>query len=125
MPDKVTIKETKDGKYIEIFSWGSISSEEIQASVIRSLEIFEETGIARVLVDCRKLLKMPETFDAFSAAEHIVFQGMPLRFSLVINKKIQKEIVFMETVVVNRGGQAKFFFEWQEAYDWLMEKSSE
>lgn len=116
MPDKIKINE--ESGIVEIISFGAVSKRDIESSIAKTNQINEEIGINKVLVDTTEQDSMPNTFDIFS-----LFSQFPrdLRVALLANQDqpTSQEILFSETVAVNRGLTVRVFKSREEALSWL------
>ena len=116
MPDKVELN--KDLGIIEITSFGIVSSGDIMDSINKIMKIFKETGVHKVLVDTTTQEKMPGTVGIFK-----LFSSMPKEVVYVLLVKehqlTEEDLIFAETVAVNRGVQIKIFYDREKAIDWL------
>ena len=106
MPDVIKINEESD--IVEIKSFGVVSEKNIKSSIAKVTQINEEIGINKVLVDTTEQESMPNIIDIF-----FLFSRFPrdLRVALLANQdqSTLKEILFSETVAVNRGITVKIF----------------
>ena len=116
MPEQLKINEELG--IIEVYSFGEITVEEAEQSVKKSLRIFKERNIDKVLVDATSLTKLPGTVGIFQ-----FFSNSPPELSqaLVISRDSFSEDLFSfgENVAVNRGKNVKLFFDREEALIWL------
>ena len=116
MPDKVEVNEEK--RIIEITSFGVVTSWDIADSVNKISEIYNKTGIHKVLVDTTNQEKMPGTVGIFK-----LFSTLPKEVSYVLlvkeNQLTERDLVFAETVSVNRGIMVKVFYDRELALEWL------
>ena len=122
MPDQLTINEELG--IIEVYSSGEITVEEAEQTVKKSLRIFKERNIDKVLVDATSLTKLPGTVEIF---QFLSSSPPELTQALVISKDSFSEdlLSFGENVAVNRGKNVKLFFDREEALSWLKSLDSE
>ena len=111
------------GEFIEVLSDGDKDIE-------FALKLWTAVSEACEQRDCYKVLgiantaKPLDTFDGFGHAE--LFQDLNLLGRLRIawveqNTSTLKEIYFVETVLRNRGAEARLFEDVQQAKSWLLD----
>jgi len=116
MPD--TIKINEELNIIEVFSVGSISSDEIAGSFKIVQNILKESRINKILVDTRKQITLPPTSNIFE-----LFSSFPSDFkvAMLIDKDqiTFKDVQFIETTAQNRSINIKTFEQKDSAVVWL------
>jgi len=120
MPDEILVNEAVG--IIEILSFGKITRDNIEKSFEKINELYETTGINKILVDTTKQESMPGTLDIFE-----IFSKIPDKtwIALIKNKHqaTWPDIRFSETVAFNRGLYNLRVFDYKsDAIDWLNEK---
>lgn len=116
MPDKVELN--RDLGIIEVTSYGVVTGSDISDSVDKIDAFYRETGIPKVMVDTTRQEKMPGTVGIFK-----LFSSMPLTitFVLLVKEKqlTEEDLLFAETVAVNRGVRMKIFYDKEKGLEWL------
>lgn len=119
MPDE--FKVNKKLGIIEIRSYGVETEEDIAGSVTSALEVYEKTGINKVIIDATQIKEVPGIIDTFK-----LFSSMPRQIVQAIvatkDQVNENELIFAETVAVNRGIGLKIFYDRQDALNWLKEQ---
>lgn len=116
MPEDVTINKELD--IIEVYSYGNVTGEILDATVKQIKRIEKETGINKVLVDTTKQKSMPDTITLYEFANNLPRDFM---YAIVISEKqsTKPEQDFFETVAHNRGFVVNEFTSKEEAIAWL------
>jgi len=116
MPDKIRVNENLG--IIEVKSLGEVSKDDIEQSIAKVREIYNERNIKKILVDTRRQETMPDTLDIFD-----LFSTFPREFKLALliveSQATAEDISFGETVGVNRGVLVKIFYDEEQALQWL------
>lgn len=116
MPENITIN--KELGIIEVHSYGNVTREDLDLSLVTVKQIKEDTEIKRVLIDTTEQEKMPSIMDIFEFVEKL---PETFRFAIVASEKqpTKDNHDFLETAAANRLLNVKKFFSRKEAIDWL------
>lgn len=122
MPELVSLSEDKS--YIIVKSFGNVEKGNPIESLKEVLKLHDELGINRVLVDVREIENVPKIFDIFSFGEKLAdsTRKIAIRFAVLVGNKKTESSVFVETVVLNRGGTLRVFKDNESALEWLYQK---
>jgi len=116
MPDDLQINLARG--LVQIRSFGVVTTENITASIKKTEEAFKLHGINKLLVDTTEQEQMPRILGIFN-----IFSTFPKHISLALyakkNQITEEDIIFAETVAVNRGLNMKIFYTMAEALKWL------
>jgi hypothetical protein len=121
MPEEVTL-DKKNG-IILVRSWGKISYDDISLSREKIFELYNKTGIDKVLVDARKLKAMITIGEAYDFSDSIGKDPISrkIKYAFVPSKHIIKEARFLETTSRNRGLNVGIHETIDSALKWLKE----
>ena len=116
MPENITIN--KELGIIEVHSYGDVTRDDLDLSLVTVKQIEKDTGIRMVLVDTTEQETMPSIMDIFGFAEKL---PAIFRFAAVVSEKqpTKNNHNFLETVAVTRRINMKVFSARKEAIDWL------
>ncbi len=116
MPENITIN--KELGIIEVHSYGDVTREVLDLSLVTLKQIAEDTGIRMVLVDTTEQETMPTITDIFY---FVVKLPETFRFAIIVSEKqsSKDDQDFLETVAYNRFFNVKEFFSRKEAVEWL------
>jgi len=116
MPEKVTPNEAHG--IIEVSSYGVVTKQDIMNTVDIALKVTREEGINKVLVDTRRQTVMPNSSEVTE-----MFSDFPDDFKVAIlvseKKPTAKDVVFLETVAVNRFFKYQAFSSEEKALAWF------
>ena len=116
MPDAIRVNE--DRGVIEVQSYGMVSEEDIAGSITQVRHLFHSKGMSKILVDTTQQKTMPSTIGIYE-----LFSTFPpeLRLALLTQKSqaTAEDLLFAETVGMNRGVRVKIFHEKEAALQWL------
>jgi hypothetical protein len=116
MPDVISINTELN--LIEVRSTGVVRKNDILSSIAKIIEIHKETGLNKVLVDTTRQASMPMATEAFE-----IFSNWPPELKLAFltrpQQPTEEDIIFAETVGVNRSGRMKIFQDQSAAIEWL------
>ena len=117
----VAANVTYDGtkKVIRVEVLGAETIQDWETSKTQVLQLSVENDCHRVLVDARKQLNAPNTFELFQFVEA---WPTSIRVAKVVGEKSRADQHFAETVAINRGIPMKDFDDECEAMEWLIEK---
>jgi hypothetical protein len=105
---------------IEIVSFGIVSSQTISNSIKKAEEVFKLHGIKNLLVDTTEQDIMAGVLIIYR-----IFSTFPKQLNLALyvkkNQVTEEDIIFGETVAVNRGINMKVFYSKEDAAKWLNE----
>ena len=110
--------EIDDDKQLMYVRYGPDSQvHDWKKSLKEVLQISEETGIYRVLVDVRKQEKLANTLDLYDFGA-----GLPKHIAFAVLCELHlADHRFIENVAMNRGIQVKDFNMEEDAISWLLE----
>ncbi len=114
MPVKIDVN--KELGALEICMAGDASVFEWKGILRRSLDIYSRQGIAKVLIDARKLARPPNAIELFEFTR--MLPGV-MQFAIFISNWSDKDILFLETVAYNRGLNVKVFHKRNDGIEWL------
>ena len=116
MPEDVTIND--DLRIIEVYSHGSVSKENILASIASVKQITNETGIKSVLVDTTEEKTFPSAVGIINFVEQL---PRYTKFAVLVSSDqvTKDDVEFAETAAYNRGFLLKIFTSKKEAIEWL------
>ena len=121
IPFDFQTKVEGDIVYVEVT--GERNLETVLALIKHTVDVCDDHGIKKALVDIRKLEGKLRTSDSFSIpTEHFEKLGYRsvLQQAAVVDLKEKSEAYsFFENVAVNRGYLLKFFNSVEEALEWL------
>ena len=119
MPEEITIDTLNH--IIVVRSWGHIMPSDLASSRDRIFEIYAETGICKVLVDCREQQSFPKTFDLYRHSENVGENPISrkLKYAVVPSGQTKEELRFLETTSMNRGLNVRIHDSKEEAIEWL------
>ena len=117
MPDKVTVLEDKGIILVE--TYGKVTEKDIKESLKKVVEIQQITGLKDLLVDATNQTSLPATFPLFDFGSKLAATLRGTRIAIVSSPGTHMDLEFLETVIVNRGGQIKVFNSFEDAYAWL------
>lgn len=116
MPDEVIVDQALG--IIKVRSFGVVTRDDIAGSIEQILQIQEETGFDRLLVDTTEQQVMPDPVDIFE-----LFSTYPgkIKTALLLDRSqaTAKDIEFVETVALNRGKAVKIHLDLEQALLWL------
>lgn len=117
MPDTVYFDD--EIKIIKVDSVGDVTQEEMLKSLQAILEIAEETGCDKILVNTVNQTSMPSTMHMHQFGTELSNKSLQMKYAIVVSKDTHPDNYFIETVSKNRGVNMVIFESEKEAIDWL------
>lgn len=116
MPEDVSYDA--DANLARVRAWGVDPIENWYASKQKVIALAEAHSGLRLLVDARELEAAPSVLDIFDFG-----QDWPsgIRTAILVGESTDDDVMFLETVAVNRSKQMRIFYEESEALLWLAE----
>ncbi|MFC1878428.1 hypothetical protein ACFLZW_00805 [Chloroflexota bacterium] len=116
MPDIIRLNQ--EDNIIEIRSFDTVSENDIETSINKIIQIFEETGINAVLVDTIGQKDLPGTVGIYS-----IFSEFPRGFKVALladqRQRTTRDLYFAVTEAKNRGFMLLIFYTRDKALEWL------
>lgn len=119
MPETVMINKRLG--FIQIDSSGHVDRTDLYLSLQSVLEIAENKGLKKVMVDATKQTSLPSILDLFQFGTELSNRAKALKHAVVVSKQPHEDLDFVETVVVNRGVRMRLFDSVVNAAAWLNE----
>jgi hypothetical protein len=120
MPETVTFDE--DLKIVRIESYGDVTVEDLRSTLASALEMHQERGLSRGLVDATKVTSYPSTVSIFDFGSQEANQLRGLRIAIAAPSGKLVDPAFFETVTRNRGANIRVFDSIDAALAWLIEE---
>ena len=122
MPETVEVR----GDVIHITSAGRLTPEDLEKSRKTVVQLVQESGIHKLLVDALEASMELQDLDAFFHIYTIIRDGQlrELRHAVVVSVENQDTFSLMETASGNRDVRFKIFRSNAEALNWLNEGST-
>ena len=120
MPEQVTY--APHAKLMRVQAWGDDPIEDWISSREQVMQLHEIYGAYQLLVDVRELETAPSILDIFDFAED---WPRVIRAAILVGEKTHKDVLFVESIPVNRHQQMRIFYDEDEALLWLGEKQDE
>jgi len=114
LPETVNYLDTE--KCIHVHSYGETSINDWENSMQQVIEIHNNTGCQRVLVDVREQNSTPSTLEILEFGKHLPYG---IQFAIVATAKTHEPHYFLETVGRNRGKDITLFNDYDDALSWL------
>lgn len=103
--------------------YGKVTQSDIVDCGRKVLEIYQATGAAEVLSDCREIKEQPAIHEIFAAVHMFEEMGLGRVLGEAMWVKAGYEFsegtVFYKNVCVNRGYAVEVFSDYHRALDWL------
>jgi hypothetical protein len=119
MPEEVSV--LADLGIIQIDSYGDVTEGDLLVSMAEILAIQKKRGLSRIFVDASRGTSLPNTLPLHQFGSMLSKDAMTLKFALLVNNQVRKDVHFLETVMRNRGMEVKMFDSREEAMAWLRE----
>lgn len=116
MPENVVYDP--DAGLVRVRAWGVDPIEDWIASREKVFQIAQTHGVSQLLVDARELDAAPSILDIFDFGND--WPGT-IRTAVFVGEKTNEDVMFVETVAVNRFKQMRIFYDEDEALLWLRE----
>ncbi len=114
-----------DGTVLFVHVTGTVNSdEELEQNTALILQHMLSAGCTRILADDRNLQVNLNTLDIFSAAttDAQAIRRFPAeKFGVILPPELLSDAQFYENVAHNRGFKIRFFFDEEEARNWIKE----
>ncbi|MGI9233882.1 MAG: hypothetical protein ACR2RD_09665 [Woeseiaceae bacterium] len=107
-----------DGRLIRITVWGQVSINDMVASRVESMRLHDIHGANTLIVDAREQETGPALFDIFDFGDA---WPVAIQVAILVGRKTPEDLLFMETVAMQRGKKMRIFFSETEALDWLQD----
>jgi len=101
---------------IRIRVWGDDPIENWIASRNEVIRLHEAHDACRLLVDVREQESTPTILDIFEFGES---WPSAIRAAILMGANTSDDVVFLETVAVNRAKQIRVFYDEEDALRWL------
>lgn len=101
---------------LRVRAWGEDPIENWYASREKVIELAEAHKTMRLLVDVRELETAPSVLDIFDFGQD---WPIGIKTAILVGEKTDEDVMFVETVAVNRSKQMQIFYEESEAVRWL------
>ncbi len=102
---------------------GTVSPKELKESVFEGIKLVKETGITKLLTDCREMTWGHYVFDLMSIISEYNDIGIShdLKEAILMpeDATAKSNVEFYETACFNRGYNVKIFSDTDEAIKWL------
>ncbi|MGI9238450.1 MAG: hypothetical protein ACR2QZ_13700 [Woeseiaceae bacterium] len=116
MSQEITYDE--DDRLIRIRVWGQVSIDDMVASKVECMRLHENHGANTLIVDAREQETSAPLFDIFDFGDA---WPREIRVAILAGSKTPEDLMFMETVAMQRGKIMRIFFSETEALDWLQD----
>ena len=83
------------------------------------MRLSAEHAVTKVFVDASEETSLPRTVGLHEFGTHMSEEILRIQFAVVMSPVVRKELLFLETVTVNRGMKVKMFDTREEALEWL------
>ena len=114
MPEEVNYND-KTG-LIRIRVWGDDPIEDWIASRNEVIRLHEKYAAWRLLVDVREQGTTPSVSDIFEFGENWPSE---IRLAILMGEETSEDVIFLETVAINRAKQVRVFYDEEDAVSWL------
>jgi len=121
MSYKIDVRREPD--YLYVKAWGVRSVENLMSIARDSLKANEKYGYENILVDVCDMIGQLSTFDVYNFGEEANGKFKKLRSSgktaIVDLEENRQRFRFVETVLINRGFDVRFFANATDAEQWF------
>jgi len=119
MPGKVLFN-SKDN-LIEIQSWGAITNGEMIRSQGEVERLYDKRHTTKVLFDTKAVVALPSPYLLYEFVVSLLDTRNPVTFRIALLTRVglKNDMRFVETVAMNRGILARYFFDRSQAMAWL------
>ena len=114
MPEEVNYNK-KTGR-IRIRAWGDDPIEDWIASRDEVFRLRDVHGASKLLVDVREQVTTPSVSDIFQFGED---WPQDIRLAILMGEQTSEDVIFLETVAINRAKQVRVFYDEDDALGWL------
>lgn len=118
------LKLIDEPKHIMLSYSGEVKSEEMDEALIAAISLTKESNIKKYLIDCVNMTAELSMIDLYNKVSKYdtedVLRGMREAVLLPDVEIPMDGARFYENLCYNRGYIAKFFFQRDEAMNWLM-----
>jgi hypothetical protein len=105
-----------DRKLMRVRAWGHDRIDDWLEAKTKLLQTHEANGASILLVDVREQETSPDLFDILDFGDS---WPASIRVALLVSKNTPKDMLYLETVAMQRGKQIRVFFGDPEALAWL------
>ena len=105
-----------DSRLMRVRVWGHDSIGDMQAQRLEVIRLHEAHGADALLVDVREQTSSAPLFDLFDFGDT---WPTAIQVALLVSTTTPDDILFLETVAMQRGKKMRVFFSETEALDWL------
>ncbi len=114
MPEEVSYD--RDANLIRVRAWGVDNIQTMLDSRNEVMRLAEKHQVFAVLVDVRELEVTASILDIFDFGQDFPPE---LKTALLAGEDTNEDVLFVETVAVNRSRQMQVFYDEDEAMRWL------
>lgn len=107
-----------DHDIIEVRHWGAVSESDVRDARSAVEALIEQTSVSDVLVDLSSAESFLDTIEIYEFASEF---DHTMRIAMLIenNEKVRDDLLFLETVAVNRGNDFSTHDNRDDALRWL------
>ena len=116
-----TVIYDADQHLMRVRAWGQDRIDDWLDAKLELLRMHEAYGANILLVDVREQETSPDLFDILDFGDT---WPSSIRVALMVSKNTPKDMLYLETVAVQRGKQIRIFFGEPEALAWLAGESA-
>lgn len=117
MPESVAYCQSRN--VISVKSTGILTAQEIRCSFEKILNIKENIGVDKLLVDQTKVQSIPTNVEAFNLGTSMAYSLKDISIAIIYSDRIKYDLEFIERVTQVRGGNLRLFKDESTALDWL------
>jgi hypothetical protein len=105
-----------DSQLMRVRVWGYDSISDMQAQRLEVIKLHEAHGVSSLLVDVREQKSSAPLFDIFDFGDT---WPTGIRVALLVSTTTPDDVLFLETVAMQRGKKIRAFFSEEESLAWL------
>jgi hypothetical protein len=117
MPEMVNVD--KEQGIILIDSSNLVDTDDLSKSLETVLQIAQDTGFTKVLVDTSTLILLPSLLHLHLFAEELSRKTQGFKHAIVVSEHSPKDLGHIETAAMNRGVHIQMFTSKTDALNWL------
>ncbi len=114
MPEEVYFD--RDANLLRVRAWGFDPIETWLSSREKVIQLAAKHQVFKLIVDVRDLESGPSILDIFDFGQDWPHE---IKTAILVGEKTDEDVLFVETVAVNRSKQMQIFYDERDAMVWL------